>query len=43
MGGKCIYVWFEAVQGYSTVAHLVKDACAISPDGEDLETMVVRW
>ena len=34
--GKCIYVWFEAVQGYSTCARIWSKTHASSlPDGED--------
>ena len=35
-GGKCIYVWFEAVQGYSTCARIWSKTHAPSlPDGEE--------
>ena len=34
--GKCIYVWFEAVQGYSTCARIWSKTHSSSlPDGED--------
>ena len=35
-GGKCIYVWFEAVQGYSTCARIwSKKHADMLPDGAD--------
>lgn len=35
-GGKCIYVWFEAVQGYSTCARIWSKTHAPSlPEGEE--------
>ena len=36
--GKCVYVWFEAVQGYSTCARIWAESVAASsshPDGKD--------
>ena len=36
--GKCVYVWFEAVQGYSTCARIWADSVALQanhPDGGD--------
>ena len=36
--GKCVYVWFEAVQGYSTCARIWADSVADEaghPDGKD--------
>ena len=36
--GKCVYVWFEAVQGYSTCARIWADSIANEaghPDGKD--------
>ena len=39
--GKCIYVWFEAVQGYSTCARIwSKNHADALPDGDD---MWKRW
>jgi len=37
-GGKCVYVWFEAVQGYSTCARIWSSDVAAGnahPDGDD--------
>lgn len=41
--GKCVYVWFEAVQGYSTCARIWAKTVAVDAKHPDREDAWKRW